>query len=1340
MRLFLFKKVIFGVLFLFVFSTKITGQTTTSGVAYIWSTTNTWAPSGVPASSTNVTVNNPLTLDQNLTISTGNYTFNQDVTDQPGGSNYDFSAVDASGSLTIASGTTTIGGVTSIGGNSIFTLTVKSGTTLVLGTLGSTSNNFLIGNKSSITIEQGATLIVYGNIVNSNSTGNFTVNGLLQVYGDYITDNGNIDISGTTGQFYTTGAMTTQGNSSQIYGSSNNCASNCSGTSLGCGTSNPDTAYTATILPQSQTICSGGSISNLTFSTNAPSPTYEWQYSLTAGGTYTPISGATSSSYTPSALTVTTWYRVKYTSSASGCGTKYSAPIPVYVSASTYTQSTAGQTVCGGSFGPISVSAFGTGLTYQWYSNTTASNSGGSLISGAVSNVYTPSSAVSGTTYYYCVINSSCGIAFTTAVSGAFTVSLNSVTAASSSPNLCVNTLMTNITHTTTGATGIGTATGLPTGVTALWSSNTITISGTPTQSGTFNYSIPLSGGCGNVSATGTITVNAFPIITTQPVNQLDCEGASVKFKVIASGSGLTYTWQRKRPLDASFVTIVNVENYIENSSTNEIRILNAGSTQHPNGTQFQVIVSNGNCSVTSNVATLTVNEITNVSTGTNVIQCFGTNYSYTVTTSYPANVVSYQWKKSVTSGVWDDVINGGAYSGATSATLSITGGTPAESAEYRVYITFQSSGTDCNVASYTRTRKITFLPQLTTPVTSITQPTCSINTGTITVTVQSATDEYSFDNGVTYQTSNVKSGLAVGSYNVIIKNVAGCISSTTNCQIISETSTWNGTTWLNGNPDGSRDVIFEDDFNSIADIEACSCQITNGANVIINGTHTLKVTNAVNVVSGTLTFENNASLVQLNDTAVNTGNINYKRYTTPVRRYDFTYWSSPVAGQTLKNLSPNTLYDKYYGYNPDTGWVIYYNGTKIMDPGNGYLVRAPQSFSITAATIDYAPVFVGVPNNGVFNLSLLANKTYLFGNPYPSAIDADAFLDANMNVLEGTLYFWTHNTPPSNVAPGSQAYNYSANDYATYNRTGGVGTRVSTAKAANTGGVVPTGKIAAGQGFFAPSSATGGTLIFNNGMRISGGVSGTNNSQFFKLSTTSKTATTNAITDKNRIWLNLTNNEGVFKQTLVGYIAGATNNYDTGFDGMSYDGNPFVDFYSVNNAVNLAIQARALPFVQQDSVPLGYKSTIKGDFQINIDHTDGILTSQNVFLEDKDLKVVHNLKKGAYTFSTEKGVFNNRFIMRYIDDNVSKKGITKETVSTGEVVVSVLNNVINVSSPKKLIAKISIYDVSGAIIYQKEEVLVNTFLIQNLNLAPQVMLVNVVLENGDTIATKIVY
>ena len=111
----------------------------------------------------------------------------------------------------------------------------------------------------------------------------------------------------------------------------------------------------------------------------------------------------------------------------------------------------------------------------------------------------------SGTFNYSIPLTGGCGAINAT---GTITVEPdNTVSAPSSTPTLCINTILTNITHTTTGATGIGSPTGLPNGVTAVFSSNTITISGTPTESGTFNYSIPLTGGCNNINATGTITV-----------------------------------------------------------------------------------------------------------------------------------------------------------------------------------------------------------------------------------------------------------------------------------------------------------------------------------------------------------------------------------------------------------------------------------------------------------------------------------------------------------------------------------------------------------------------------------------------------------------------------------------------------------------------------------------------------------------------------------------------------------------------------------------------------------------------------------------------------------------
>jgi uncharacterized delta-60 repeat protein len=79
--------------------------------------------------------------------------------------------------------------------------------------------------------------------------------------------------------------------------------------------------------------------------------------------------------------------------------------------------------------------------------------------------------------------------------------------ASNTSSVMCLNSQSTLITHTTLGAIDIGSAIGLPPGVSASWSQDTIKINGTPTATGTYNYSIPLISTCGSVTATGTITV-----------------------------------------------------------------------------------------------------------------------------------------------------------------------------------------------------------------------------------------------------------------------------------------------------------------------------------------------------------------------------------------------------------------------------------------------------------------------------------------------------------------------------------------------------------------------------------------------------------------------------------------------------------------------------------------------------------------------------------------------------------------------------------------------------------------------------------------------------------------
>jgi len=62
----------------------------------------------------------------------------------------------------------------------------------------------------------------------------------------------------------------------------------------------------------------------------------------------------------------------------------------------------------------LSITAGGTAISYQWYSNTINSNSGGSSLgtaNGGNTNTYTPSTAAAGTIYYYCTVSGTCGTA-----------------------------------------------------------------------------------------------------------------------------------------------------------------------------------------------------------------------------------------------------------------------------------------------------------------------------------------------------------------------------------------------------------------------------------------------------------------------------------------------------------------------------------------------------------------------------------------------------------------------------------------------------------------------------------------------------------------------------------------------------------------------------------------------------------------------------------------------------------------------------------------------------------------------------------------------------------------
>ncbi len=459
--------------------------------------------------------------------------------------------------------------------------------------------------------------------------------------------------------------------------------------------------------------------------------------------------------------------------------------------------------------------------------------------------------------------------------------------------------------------------------------------------------------------------------------------------------------------------------------------------------------------------------------------------------------------------------------------------------------------------------------------------------------------------------------------------------------------STWNGMAW-DVVPDNTRITVIDGDFDTGTDgnIDACSLFVDAAATLTIEAGDYVSIENDL-TVDGDLQVEHEGSLVMVDDSGAVTVNGNldvHKTTTTLTAWYDYTFWSSPITNETIGSVFAGVPAHRIHRFetanfndanadgSDDEGddWITVGPAT-VMTPGVGYITTSANSGTFPR-TDDRT--FNGAVNNGVVQPTVVLNGAVggsddwnLLGNPYPSAVDADLLLGnaANTGVLDGTIYFWVHNLPPSATNPGPYGHNFSTDDYASYSFGLGAGT------AAVSGGATPNGNIASGQSFFVESIANG-MATFNNSMRITSG-----NDQFFR-------GNTAVAQDKDLIWLNLTNEEGAFSQILLGFTDEATMQADRGYDGRRFAGG-FVSFYSLINDDIYAIQGR--PGIEvEDVIPLGISTLMQSQtlYAIDIDDMRGDFNLYDIFLHDKTLNVMHDLKTGAYRFDIEVGTFNDRF------------------------------------------------------------------------------------------------
>ncbi|WHF53077.1 T9SS type A sorting domain-containing protein [Chryseobacterium gotjawalense] len=1181
--------------------------------------------------------------------------------------------------------------------------------------------------------------------------------------------------------------------------------------------------------------------------------TYQW-YSNSAnnntGGA--PINGATGSSYTPPTNTAGTVYY--YVVVAAGCGVVASNTAQVTVNASTAIINThpLAASYCQNN-AAIAMSVAGKGFTgYQWYSNTTNSNTGGTAISGATSSSYTPSTATAGIMYYYVTVRGSCGsVTSNTAlitVTANNTVELTSA-AGTNSQAKCISTAITPIAYATTGATG-ATVTGLPAGVTGSWSANVVTISGTPTVSGSFSYTVTLTGGCGAITSTGTITVTVNNTVTLTSVagtnSQTKCLSTAITpityattgatgATVTGLPAGVTGSWAANVVTISGTPTVSGPFSYTVtltggcvaitatgtitvtaantsgvpsssptvciNTAIPNVTIMTTGATGIGSATGLPIGVSanwsgnvitisgtptasgtfsysiplTGGCGsvtatgtitvtatntagVASSTPTLCINtaliNITHSTTGAtgisnsgvsganglpagvsatwsaNVISISGTptasgTFNYSITLTGGCGLVSATGTITVFAGNTVGAVSSypslclGNSLTITHATTGSTGlgtvtglpigvnaswsgnvltisGTPTSSGTFNYSIALTGG---CGTANATGTITVNALP--TASVTGNNQ-ICKNTDAVFNLTgTPGATVMYNINGGgnssvvLAGGTALVTVPLATVNQTLNIVSVSNgtCINSTGSSATVKvgEDSVYTGTvptgSWSRGlpNDDGLNAVIAGNYNTSEGDIKACNCTVQSGGVLAISaGTFAEFENNITN--NGTLTVESDGNLIQVNKNAVNSGNIVVKRdIKFSAGRQQYNYLISPV-----KNMGLKDIYKDEKGNPVAVPFVLYHNeaDNKFYNSSGAYIPG--RALAVKEATGVFAPstmtaIFTGEPMNGdlLYNLvnssTTNTNRGYnLIGNPYPSNLDLAAFYRDNSDGLSPTFNLWDST---ANTRTTQEGDNYGGQAYSQWNAAtppgsgSGVNAKgdVATAK-------IPTKYVKVGQGFMAKSLVSTKKVTFTNTMRSTGAAEG-----FFGKEAVSF----------DRYWLNLTSPANITSQIAVVYFPGGNDAY-TLEDSNSLLGTDAI--YSLVENQPVSINGKS-SFRNTDVVLLGTNHFANGNYTIALgNQKDGVFANgQNIYLKDKQTGVITNLSEGNYTFASNAGESTGRFEIIYQPGAV----LATDAATKEELVIYRDNSDFVVKAQTKQITAIEVYDAAGRLIYR---------------------------------------
>jgi hypothetical protein len=417
----------------------------------------------------------------------------------------------------------------------------------------------------------------------------------------------------------------------------------------------------------SAVLCEGGSMTPFTLNFNGAT-SFQWQRTpLTGSENFTNVPGLTSNTLSLSNVTKADEgrYRLVATNACGSTNSTNTFQLQVRLKPVITTNPVASKSVCQGSTLSLSVGIGGNAGSITWFKDDVPI-SGQQSVNLSVSNFQ-----ASNVGNYHAVIQPVTQCAGFTATSSKSSVSLATNIAFDTQPpasqNICVGSNL--LLNPTISGTALSYQWRRSNQILFGETNSTLSINNINSLA-TGNYSVVITGTCNTLtSGNYSVDVSQKPTIGTNPTSVTKCAGENHTFTASAFGASRV-EWVK----DGS--VILDGGN-ISGATTNSLTITNICSTCDA-GTYALRAYGNGGCStesVTTNTATLSVNEPINITSSTSSLsKCEGENVTLEVVAT--GAITGYQWKKA-----------GTPITGQTSASLTLSNITTADAAEYSVDI-----------------------------------------------------------------------------------------------------------------------------------------------------------------------------------------------------------------------------------------------------------------------------------------------------------------------------------------------------------------------------------------------------------------------------------------------------------------------------------------------------------------------------------------------------------------------------------------------------------------------------------------------------------------------------